>query len=58
MLNYRVISSDAVIVSSHYRVKLVTFEVASKCFELTKLYVLKRINKALYMRCISDLLEL
>lgn len=56
MLNYRVISSDAVVVSSHYRVKLVGFEVASKCFEITKLYVLKRINKALYCKCINDLL--
>ncbi len=57
MLNYRVISSDAVVVSSHYRVKLVSFEVASKCFEATKLYVLKRIDKALYIARINELLN-
>lgn len=57
MLNYRVINSDAVIVTSKYRVKLVSFEVASMCFEVTKLYALKIINKSMYMRRINEILN-
>lgn len=57
MLNYRVISNNAVVVSSKYRIKLVSFEVASMCFEVTKLYALKIINKSMYIRRINDLLN-
>lgn len=57
MLNYRVINNDVVIVTSKYRVKLVSFEVASMCFEVTKLYALKIINKSMYIRRINDLLN-
>lgn len=57
MLNFRVVNSNAVVVSSKYRVKLVSFEVASMCFELTKLFALKRINSELYISRINELLE-
>jgi hypothetical protein len=58
MLNYTFIADNKVVVTTKYRIKIVSFEVAAQLFELTKLYILKRINKALYEKCISDLLQL
>lgn len=58
MLNYTFIADNQVIVITKYRIKIVSFEVAAQLFELTKLYILKRINKALYIKCVNDLLQL
>lgn len=58
MLNYTFIADNQVVVTTKYRIKVVSFEVASQVFEVTKLYILKRINKALYEKCVNDLLQL
>lgn len=58
MLNYTFIADNQVVVITKYRIKVVSFEVASQIFEVTKLYILKRINKALYEKCVNDLLQL
>lgn len=58
MINYQFLSDSRVIVSTKYRVKVVNFEVANAIFELSKLYILKRIyNKKLFERVINDLLD-
>lgn len=58
MLNYTFIADNQVVVTTKYRIKVVSFEVAAQVFEVTKLYILKRINKALYIKCVNDLLQL
>ena len=58
MFKYTFIADNQVIVKTKYRIKVVSFETASAVFEVTKLYILKRINKALYEKCVNDLLQL
>lgn len=58
MLNYTFIADNQVVVTTKYRIKVVSFEVAAQVFEVTKLYILKRINKSLYEKCVNDLLQL
>ncbi|WP_147285425.1 hypothetical protein [Ectopseudomonas mendocina] len=58
MMNYTFIADNQVVVCTKHRIKVVPFEVASQVFEVTKLYILKRINKALYTKCVNDLLGL
>lgn len=58
MFNFTFIANNEVVISTKYRIKVVSFDTANAVFEITKLYILKRINKALYTKCINDLLEL
>lgn len=57
MINIRVINEQCVIVSTKYRVKVVSFEVAAQLFEIMKMHALKRINNALYIKAMNDLIE-
>lgn len=57
MINIKVINADCVIVSTKYRVKVVSFEVAAQLFELIKCASLKNINKRLYIKALNDIVN-
>lgn len=57
MLRYTFLH-DSVIICTRFRIKQVSYEVAERVFEVSKLYAAKRINKKLLIKCVSDLLEL
>lgn len=57
MINIKVINADCVIVSTKYRVKVVSFEVAAQLFELMKRATLKNINKRLYIKALNDIVN-
>jgi hypothetical protein len=56
-INFNVINSDLVIVSTKYRIKAVTFAVATQLFEVIKLQAIKRINNKLYIKVLNDLID-
>jgi hypothetical protein len=56
-INIRVINADCVIVSTKYRVKVVSFEVAAQLFELMKMRALKAISAKLYIKAMNDIIE-
>lgn len=56
-INIRVINAECVIVSTKYRVKVVSFEVAAQLFELMKMRALKVISNKLYIKAMNDIIE-
>ena len=57
MINIRVINSECVIISTKYRVKVVSFEIAEQLFELMKVQAIKNINKRLYIKALNDIIN-
>lgn len=57
MINIRVINSECVIISTKYRVKVISFEVAEQLFELMKVQAIKNINKRLYIKALNDIIN-
>ena len=57
MINIRVINSECVIISTKYRVKVTSFEVAEQLFELMKVQTIKQYNKRLYIKALNDIVN-
>ena len=57
MINIRVINAECVIISTKYRVKVISFEVAEQLFELMKVQAIKNINKRLYIKALNDIIN-
>lgn len=55
-INIRVINAECVIVSTKYRVKVVSFEVAAQLFEIMKMRALKVISAKLYIKAMNDII--
>jgi len=53
----RVINAECVIISTKYRVKVVSFEIAAQLFELMKVQALKQYNKRLYIKALNDIVN-
>lgn len=56
IVSIRVVNAECVVISTKYRIKVVSFEVAEKLFELMKVQVLKQYNKRLYIKALNDII--
>lgn len=58
-INFRFISnSEQVVIINKCKIKLVSYDIASAIFELTKMRALKLINNAIYNKSVIDILKL
>lgn len=58
-INFRYISKcEQVVIVNKCKSKLVSYDIASAIFELTKMRALKLINNALYNKSVLDILKL
>ena len=56
IVSIRVVNAECVVISTKYRVKVVSFEVAAQLFELMKVQALKQYNKRLYIKALNDII--
>lgn len=57
IVSMRVINSEQVVISTKYRIKVVSFEVAAQLFEIMKCAAIKNINKRLYIKALNDIVN-
>ena len=55
IVSIRVINAECVIVSTKYRIEVVSFEVAEQLFEVMKMRALKVISAKLYIKALNDI---
>lgn len=57
IVSMRFLNCEQVVISTKYRVKVVSREIAEQLFELMKMHALKAINAKLYIKAMNDIIE-